>query len=389
MTTICLNMIVKNEAHCIERCLKSLVHLIDYYVIIDTGSTDATPYVISKTMTDAGIRGEIHHRPWVDFGFNRTEAIQIAEGRADYLLVIDADDEFQGTIDKQALTLDVYSVMVYEASGILYERTHLFRASSDFKYVGVMHEYLDCVRAFEGKFLSTLKYIRHQDGARWGDKSEEAMKRKHTKDALILENALQIEPVNSRYAFYLGQCWKDAREPEKAIAAYEHRVAMKDGWDEERWYALFMIAALKRDLEYPEEIVINDFLKAYEDRSTRIEPLYELAMYLQDRNRHQLCWLLLQPVLSMRAPNDKMPIDAEAYTWGVLDLFATSAFHVGDYQRARDIWDALLGSVELPIAEHVRVQNNLRGLLNHPAVMFTAKGTVNEELPITTREGQP
>ena len=197
MTTICLNMIVKNEAHCIARCLKSITHLIDYYVIVDTGSNYATAYVISETMAEAGIRGEIHHRPWVNFGFNRTEALQIAEGRADYLLVIDADDEFQGTIDKQALVLDAYSVMVYEASGIL-ENARRIAGSSHFKYVGVMHEFLDCSRSFEGKFLSTLKYIRHQDGARWGDGSEETMKRKHTKDALILERPLRSEPVKPR-----------------------------------------------------------------------------------------------------------------------------------------------------------------------------------------------
>ena len=161
------------------------------------------------------------------------------------------------------------------------------------------------------------------------------------------------------------------------------------GWDEERWYALFMIAALKRDLGYTEETIIDAFLRAYEDRPTRIEPLYELAMYLQDRNRHQLCWLILQPVLTARAPNDKMPIDSDAYIWGVLDLFAMLAFHVGDYQRARDIWSALLESSQLPASEYLRVRNNLHGLLNHPAVMFTAKGTVNEKLPVTTREGNP
>ena len=40
--TICLNMIVKNERPVIERCLNSVKEKIDYWVIVDTGSTAIT-----------------------------------------------------------------------------------------------------------------------------------------------------------------------------------------------------------------------------------------------------------------------------------------------------------------------------------------------------------
>ena len=41
-------MIVKNEAHVIERCLQSVKSIIDYWVIVDTGSTDGTQKIIKK-----------------------------------------------------------------------------------------------------------------------------------------------------------------------------------------------------------------------------------------------------------------------------------------------------------------------------------------------------
>ncbi len=85
MTTICLNMIVKNEERVLGRCLSSVKRLIDYYVIVDTGSTDKTKEVIAKELE--GIPGEVHDRPWVNFGHNRTEAIKLAVGKADYLMV--------------------------------------------------------------------------------------------------------------------------------------------------------------------------------------------------------------------------------------------------------------------------------------------------------------
>ena len=39
---LCLNMIVKNENHVIKRCLDSILLVIDYWVIVDTGSTDGS-----------------------------------------------------------------------------------------------------------------------------------------------------------------------------------------------------------------------------------------------------------------------------------------------------------------------------------------------------------
>jgi len=40
--TICLTMIVKNEAQVIRRCIDSVRRFISYWVIVDTGSTDGT-----------------------------------------------------------------------------------------------------------------------------------------------------------------------------------------------------------------------------------------------------------------------------------------------------------------------------------------------------------
>jgi cellulose synthase/poly-beta-1,6-N-acetylglucosamine synthase-like glycosyltransferase len=48
--TVCLNMIVKNESQVIEKCLASVKPLIDYWVIVDTGSTDKTQQIVKKCM---------------------------------------------------------------------------------------------------------------------------------------------------------------------------------------------------------------------------------------------------------------------------------------------------------------------------------------------------
>ena len=90
MQRIGLNMIVKNEAHVIERCLATVKPWIDHWVIVDTGSTDGTQEVIRNFLRD--IPGTLHERPWVDFSHNRNEALELARPTADYLLFIDADE---------------------------------------------------------------------------------------------------------------------------------------------------------------------------------------------------------------------------------------------------------------------------------------------------------
>ena len=47
---ICLNMIVKNEAPVIRRCLDSVRSLIDTWVIVDTGSSDGTQQIIRELL---------------------------------------------------------------------------------------------------------------------------------------------------------------------------------------------------------------------------------------------------------------------------------------------------------------------------------------------------
>src|SRR5512144_2185854 len=91
--TICLNMIVKNEAPVIRRCLDSVRRFIDCWVIVDTGSTDGTQDIIRECFAD--IPGELHERPWRDFAHNRTEALALARPHGDYVLIIDADDALE------------------------------------------------------------------------------------------------------------------------------------------------------------------------------------------------------------------------------------------------------------------------------------------------------
>ena len=86
MSTICLNMIVKNESEIIVDTLINLCSYInfDYYVISDTGSTDLTKKLIKDFFNTKNIKGELIDHVWSDFGTNRSLALECAYNKTDY-----------------------------------------------------------------------------------------------------------------------------------------------------------------------------------------------------------------------------------------------------------------------------------------------------------------
>src|ERR1700679_683387 len=130
---ICLNMIVKNEASVIRRCIDSVRPIVDHWVIVDTGSTDGTQDIIRGHLRD--LPGELHERPWRDFAHNRSEALELARGKSDHILIIDADDTLEiapGTALPR-LTADSYVIEIRDSS-LVYKRTQLVRSALPWRY---------------------------------------------------------------------------------------------------------------------------------------------------------------------------------------------------------------------------------------------------------------
>src|SRR5262245_60259757 len=97
-TTLCLTMILKDEAHIVCEGLASVLPYISDYLIVDTGSTDDTIGVVNRFFDARGIRGLILEQTWRDFGHNRSEALELARSHSssEYLWMMDADDLLVG-----------------------------------------------------------------------------------------------------------------------------------------------------------------------------------------------------------------------------------------------------------------------------------------------------
>ncbi|HEY3496793.1 MAG TPA: glycosyltransferase [Polyangiaceae bacterium] len=348
---ICLAMIVKNEAHVIERCLLSVRPLLSSWVIVDTGSTDATERVARNAL--AGLPGEYVFRPWKNFGHNRTESLELARGRGAYALVIDADDalEIEPAKLPRELGADGYTLPVFHGD-LVYERAHLFRTALPWRYEGVLHEYAVCETAGPTPRLEGVRYLFLSGGARSLDRSS------YRRDAAILEEALRAEPGHPRNLFYLAQSYRDAGLLDEAEQTYATRAAL-GGWEEERWYSLYQVACLRWRLNRPAHAVTSAFLAACRARPARAEAPYQLAHHCRLRERYSSAYVFAKLAASLALPDDRLFVSRSVYDWMALDEWAISAYHVGRDEEAIALNERLLGERRLPADQVRRVEANL------------------------------
>jgi len=376
--TICLNMIVKNEALVIRRCLSTVRHLIDSWAIVDTGSTDGTQDIIREEL--AGLPGTLFERPWKNFGYNRTEARELARGHGDYLLLMDADDQLETSPGFKMPPMDCQA---YESAvlygGLLFYRINVIDNHLPWRFVGALHEYLACDAPFSRGRIEGLRTRIIGGGAR----SQGEARDKFLRDAAVLEAELEAEPNNARNVFYLAQSYRDAGEQEKALAAYDRRAAM-GGFDQEAFCAQLEAARCADRVNRPSAEIIDRYLRAFEYRPTRAEPLGELAAYCRTHgDRWHLAKLFASRACEIPLSPDALFVEHGWYEWRSLDELSIAAYWLGEYEACKGMCERLLDKPELPNDQRVRVLANLnfaRTNLGLPTVT-TPLGPAGRESP--------
>ena len=341
---ICLNMIVKNESEVIRRSLASVQSIIDYWVIVDTGSTDGTQKIIQEFMKDKP--GELHERPWVNFEHNRNEALFLTKGKADYILFIDADEEFIYEKDfiLPELNRDFYLIR-HQLRDNDFHRISIINNDPGWSWVGIIHETISHLRANNMNFdyIPNLVNIYHEKG---GNRSKDP--HKCLKDAAILEKALSDDPTNSRYVFYLAQSYFEGERYHKAFQVYEKRIAM-DGNEQERFWSYYRIAIIQEFyLKLDPHIFISSYAKAYLHRPSRIEPLYYIASHYLKSGKYLINYLLIKIALAIPPSSDLILIERWMRDWALSYQLLQSAYSLGYYQESADIAQKLLATQNLP-----------------------------------------
>ena len=359
--SICLVMIVKNEEEIIRRSLSSVLPFVDTWCIVDTGSTDSTILKIKEITDEFGVKGTLHERPWVNFGHNRSEALQLARSMATWSMMFDADDIFKGFEGKKrenrqilSTTVEVYSLTIKRGNttNMTWNRRGIFNNSLMWRYIGVVHEYADCPD-LKNQQIVLLDEV-YIDARTEGSRSKDIDKYKH--DAELLEKDLQENPTNERSMFYAAQSWRDYGNREKAFYWYSKRADTMTGWYQERYVSLYNMIKLTDSLELKFQFA----WRALTVCPKRLEATYEVLRYTRSKDLWSLQAYALGYISNKESTRKVDPgflfFDNLIHNYAFDDEFAIHCYYLGKFEEcAHSAFKALQNT---PPEQFERIKKN-------------------------------
>ena len=335
-----LVMIVKNEADSITETLLSVRDHVDYYCILDTGSTDNTVDLIEKAMN--GTKGRVYYEPFVDFGTTRNRAIELEGGYSSFAIMLSGDETVKHASHLRKVLsqyqyvqnkVDAFRINI-EYDGQEYTSVRIHRTDSNWSYIGKVHEVMSGPsnphRIQNASIVHALNEKNRQD------------KRERAKlDLVILLNEWPTNPSH-RNAFYIAQSYQTMGNYSQAYEWYEKRWKTK-GWSEEEYAARFRMAYMAELLKRPWADVETMYFDASNYIPTRAEPLYRIARhyYHQNNSAATFMYALLSSKIpypsSLRLFNNK-----RVYDYHIHKLISWAAYEVQEYEAGKNATEKAL-----------------------------------------------
>lgn len=272
--SVSLCMIVKNEEKFLEKCLNSVLDIVDEIIIVDTGSTDKTVDIAKK------FNAQVFNYEWND-SFSDARNFSLSKATKDWILIMDGDDVFEENDKnkfKDLLKTTEYDGYFFKTISYVMENNtydfvynsnlRLLKNNKEYEFIGTIHEQI-CNKSHETDYskFKVEDILVHHNGYLPSTVRE---KDKRSRNIPLIKKELQKNPNNPFHNFNLGNEYMALGELENALQCYNiayNNMDIKSG------YASKLI--VKRICCYIEtgnynEVLkeINDALKIYPNNCT-------------------------------------------------------------------------------------------------------------------------
>ncbi len=302
MATVSLCMIVRNEAHTLEKCLNSIEGAVDEMVIVDTGSSDGTREVAGR-FTD-----KVYDFEWVD-DFAAARNFAYDKATMDYIMWLDADDillpEDKAKLIalKKSIPPEVDAVMMKYNTGFddignvvfSYYRERLSKRSRGFLWHEPVHEYL----AVGGNIINADICVTHTK------KHAEPNSRNINIYEGILAEGKTLSP---RGMYYYARELKDKARYTDAIRMFREFLDSGKGWTEDNISACGELAKCYLAVNEHEKSLAAMF-ESFKYDSPRAELCCQIGYWFKGRGDYRLAAFWFSLVLTLQKPSD---------TWGFI-----------------------------------------------------------------------
>jgi hypothetical protein len=177
-------------------------------------------------------------------------------------------------------------------------------------------------------------------------------------DLLLPE--VKRNPADVRPVFSLAEVYFHAGDFANARKWFARRIAMASGEPtEEVYWAMLRLGHSMEKLGEPWPEVQDAYLRAWQFRPTRAEPLYALARRHANENRHWLGYLFAVRAAEIPPPDNDMTVPhPDIYTWRAAEVQAICALCIGKQNEAFMLRRRLLARPDVPDNDRQTIARN-------------------------------
>jgi len=353
------SLIVRDEAEHLERCLGSLVGVVDEIVVVDTGSTDRSVEVAR------GFGARVLHRAW-DSDFSAARNVGLDAVRADWVLYIDADEhlrpitraEVERDLDGGALHV-AYRVLLQARRAMTpFRELRLWRSRPDIRFWGVIHESIvPAVRRIaelEGLAIGRSGlYLEHEG-------YEGDLTPKHRRNLPMLRRQVEADPDRIYLWGEIGRSHAGLGQIDEAVAAWEEGVARlrrRGPRCSSDCLAMVDLIAARAESGRPDAALVAEADALFPGN---VPVLWAGAIDARARADHAEVVRRLDLVLTAdpsRLADDALAVDARIVGHWALHARGMARFHLGDYVGA--LGDLAAAEQAAPEVEEYGVKRRL------------------------------
>jgi glycosyltransferase involved in cell wall biosynthesis len=221
-------MVVRNEERNLPKCLDSVRDLAGEFIVVDTGSTDATPRIAA----DYGAQVIPFDFTFVDFGAARNRALAFASRR--WILMLDADETLEragvpmmetlmSRGDNVGYFLERHNHRADAAASTKDYAVRLFPNRPQHRYRGRVHETIDgSILAGGGRLQQTSIRIDHNFAS-----DPEARRRKNQQYLEILQEEIAADPSDDSRLDFLAAEYHQLERFNEATEILERIVCLR------------------------------------------------------------------------------------------------------------------------------------------------------------------
>ena len=347
-----LVMIVKNSGEILKTCLEINKKYIDYWTILDTGSTDNTCSIIQETLKD--IPGKLHHGNFEHFSQARNDSLNLSSKKCQFTIVLDdsyiihGGDKLRKFLKKSKK--DAFKIKIGKFENAFlnndYTSIRIFRTNKNFRYIYRVHEIFDiknqnCIDIIQDKeiFLNDLTFEAHT--------SRSFSRYKKDIELLLLDH--KDNELDYKTIYYIAKTYHCLNENKKSIEFYNKLkytltfITNKEEKDQFIYASEYDTVCIDYFENQNNEIFKNKLIDITNKFITRAEAFYKLAIIYKDEGNYNNCDQIISKIIHFNKPHQIYTIiEHDIYHYYIPYLYIEIKLLLNQYDNALNILKKLL-----------------------------------------------